>query len=270
MKTGRIGTFTVALASVIMAIFSLRVWLLPTKETPTTFVSQLENSFEPVTHIPDFSAINDVVEKKRAFFDFLRPIIAQQNAIISTERDFIIEILALVENDEAIPQSQLLQLEQLFAKYQYAARTVDTKTLRSLLKRVDIVPESMVMIQAANESGWGNSRFAKEGFNFFGEWCFSDGCGLVPSSRGAGKNHEVKVFESVDASVSSYMRNLNSHAAYNLFRSIRADLRAQELEPSADQLIYGLVNYSERQEAYIDELLDMLRHNSKYLEKVDA
>lgn len=92
----------------------------------------------------------------------------------------------------------------------------------------------------------------------------------MPSSRGSGKTHEVKIFPSVDASVSSYMRNLNSNTAYNLFRSIRADLRAQEAELNADQLIYGLVNYSERQEAYIDELLDMLRHNAKYLVKADV
>lgn len=270
MKTGRIGSFTLALALVILAIFSLRLWLIPTIDEPGTIVNQPENPVEPVTQVPDFSAINDVNEKKRAFFDFLRPIIKQQNIIIATEREFIAEMLALVENDNSLSNKQLAQLEQLFDKYQYAARNVDAKSLKSLLKRVDIIPESMVLIQAANESGWGSSRFAREGFNFFGEWCFSHGCGLVPSSRGSGKTHEVKVFSSVDASVSSYMRNLNSNGAYNLFRSIRADLRAQEAELSADQLIYGLVNYSERQEAYIDELLDMLRHNAKYLVKADV
>ncbi|MFB2727145.1 glucosaminidase domain-containing protein [Shewanella mangrovisoli] len=270
MKTGRIGSFTLALALVILAIFSLRVWLIPTIDEPESIVNQLENSVDPVTQVPDFSAINDVAEKKRAFFDFLRPIIQQQNAIIATERDFITDMLALVENDSSLSDTQLAQLNQLFNKYQYAARNVDAKSLSSLLKRVDIIPESMVLIQAANESGWGSSRFAREGFNFFGEWCFSNGCGIVPSSRGSGKTHEVKVFPSVDASVSSYMRNLNSNTAYTLFRSIRADLRSQEAELSADQLIYGLVNYSERQEAYIDELLDMLRHNEKYLVKADV
>ncbi|GMA82235.1 hypothetical protein GCM10025855_17680 [Shewanella glacialipiscicola] len=186
------------------------------------------------------------------------------------ERDFINEILALIDNDKSLSESQRGLLNELFDKYQYAARNIDAKSLNSLLKRVDIVPESMVLIQAANESGWGSSRFAREGFNFFGEWCFTSGCGIVPSSRGSGKSHEVKVFTSVDESVSSYMRNLNSNTAYTLLRSIRADLRSQELELKADQLIYGLVNYSERQDAYIDELLDMLRHNEKYLVNVDV
>ncbi|EGM69931.1 bax protein, putative [Shewanella sp. HN-41] len=270
LKTGRIGSFTLALAMVILAIFSLRIWLIPTADESVSIVAQLENSVDPVTQVPDFSAINDIAQKKKAFFDFLRPIIQQQNAIITTERDFVSDMGKLIENGESLSETQLAQLNQLFDKYQYAARNIDTKSLNSLLKRVDIVPESMVLIQAANESGWGSSRFAREGFNFFGEWCFSEGCGIVPSSRGSGKIHEVKVFPSVDASVSSYMRNLNANTAYALFRSIRADLRSQELEPTADQLIYGLVNYSERQEAYIDELLDMLRHNEKYLVKLDV
>ncbi|MCP3127314.1 glucosaminidase domain-containing protein [Shewanella sp. KJ2020] len=270
MKTGRIGSFTLALAMVILAIFSLRIWLIPTADESVSIVAQLENSVDPVTQVPDFSAISDITQKKKAFFDFLRPIIQQQNAIIATERDFVSDMGKLIESGESLSETQLAQLNQLFDKYQYAARNIDSKSLNSLLKRVDIVPESMVLIQAANESGWGSSRFAREGFNFFGEWCFSEGCGIVPSSRGSGKVHEVKVFPSVDASVASYMRNLNANTAYTLFRSIRADLRSQELEPTADQLIYGLVNYSERQEAYIDELLDMLRHNEKYLVKLDV
>ncbi len=270
MKTGRITSFMLAFALVILAIFSLRSWLLSGTDKPESIVLQMENAVDPVTQVPDFSAINDTVEKKRAFFDFLRPIIQQQNAIIATERDFIVDMLTRTENGEVLTELQQNQLQLLYDKYQYAARSIDDKTLKSLLKRVDIVPESMVLIQAANESGWGSSRFAMEGFNFFGEWCFSSGCGIVPSSRGAGKIHEVKVFASVDESVASYMRNLNSNTAYHLFRSIRADLRSQEAELTADQLIYGLVNYSERQEAYIDELLDMLRHNEKYLVQADA
>lgn len=270
MKTGRIGTFTLALAIVILAIFALRVWLIPTGGKAISVASQLENSIVQVTQVPDFSTINDIANKKKAFFAFLRPIIQQQNVIIAAERSFVTEMLLLVENGESLSEKQLAQLNLLFEKYQYAARNIDIKSLNSLLKRVDIIPESMVLIQAANESGWGSSRFAREGFNFFGEWCFSEGCGIVPSSRGSGKIHEVKVFPSVDASVSSYMQNLNSNTAYTLFRSIRADLRAQEVELSAYQLIYGLVNYSERKYAYIDELLDMLRHNEKYLVTLDV
>lgn len=271
MKTGRVGSFTLALALVMTAIFSLRLWLLPASDNASALTSVLAGEeIDPVTQIPDFASIDDVTEKKQQFFNFLRPIIAQQNALITRERKFVLAIQTKLEQGTSISENERRQLNLLFEQYQYATQDVDEKSIQRLLKRIDTVPESMVLIQAANESGWGSSRFAKEGFNFFGQWCFTQGCGLVPSSRSSGKTHEVAVFDSVDASVSAYMRNLNANSAYGLFRSIRADLRAQELEPTADQLIYGLVNYSERQDAYIDELLDMLRHNEKYLVNADV
>lgn len=144
-------------------------------------------------------------------------------------------------------------------------RTATLESLDELLTRVDTIPEDLVLIQAANETGWGSSRFAREGMNFFGQWCFKKGCGLVPQSRSEGLSHEVAVFKSVEDSVGSYMRNLNSNAAYSLLRAIRADLRAQNQPVSAEKLVYGLMNYSERQEAYVEELLDMLRHNNQFL-----
>ena len=194
---------------VIVAIFALRVWIIPHSNDLSAIAPQFVSNVDPVTQVPDFSAFSDITEKKKAFFDFLRPIVQQQNAIILMERGFINEMLALVDNGKSLSDTELAQINALFDKYQYAARSVDANSLASLLKRVDIVPESMVLIRAANESGWGSSRFAREGFNFFGEWCFTSGCGIVPSSRGSGKSHEVKVFSSVDESVSSYMRNLN-------------------------------------------------------------
>ena len=118
MKTGRIGSFTLALALVISAIFSLRLWLIPTTNEPESIVNQLENAVEPVTQVPDFSAISDVAEKKRAFFNFLRPIVQQQNAIIATEREFIIDMLAVLDKGNTLSESQIAQLNQLFDKYQ--------------------------------------------------------------------------------------------------------------------------------------------------------
>ncbi|NMH63932.1 glucosaminidase domain-containing protein [Shewanella salipaludis] len=265
MKIGRIGSFTLALAIVICAVFSLRVWLIPADNKPDTTVALITKNRPNPGLMPDFSAINDVAAKKQAFFDFLRPTVRQQNAIIADERRFLESSLANLENAHPLTEAEEFRIRKIAAKYQYSSKFYDAKTLTRLLKRVDIIPEAMVLIQAANETGWGSSRFAREGLNFFGQWCFSSGCGLVPLSRNDNMNHEVKVFNTVEASVASYMRNLNSNAAYSLFRSIRADLRSQNIEPEAEQLIYGLVNYSERQEAYVDELLDMLRHNEQFL-----
>lgn len=215
--------------------------------------------------IPDFGSIANVAQKKQAFFNYLRPAIRHQNAIIADERHFLLQSSQHLEDGLTLTEAEHFRIEEIANKYQYSPRSINEKTLSELLIRADIIPESMILIQAANETGWGSSRFAKEGLNFFGQWCFRKGCGLVPQSRTAGKTHEVAVFDSVEDSVASYLKNLNSNAAYSLLRSIRADLRAQDKLPVADQLVYGLVNYSERQEAYIDELLEMLRQNKQYL-----
>lgn len=266
MRTGRVGSSILAIAVVIVAVIALRVIFIPLGNSGSASSPLVKKNHLGVNLIPDFADIADVDAKKKAFFDFLRPAVRKQNRVIAGERKFLLSIKSHLANDLALDNAEVYRVQALAEKYEYGMRNIDAASVKELLRRVDIVPEAMVLIQAANESGWGSSRFAREGFNFFGQWCFKEGCGLVPSSRGSGQIHEVKVFDSVDASIASYMRNLNSNAAYRLFRSIRADLRAQSEPLSAEKLIYGLVNYSERQDAYIDELLDMLRHNEEFLD----
>ncbi|GGZ40662.1 MULTISPECIES: glucosaminidase domain-containing protein [Shewanella] len=265
MKTGKLGSFTLALALVILSVLALRVYLIPSLKTAEQTSAPLIKNQLGISLIPDFSSIGNVSDKKQAFFDFLRPAVQKQNSIIAEERKFLEQVQKHLQNQHQLNDAEQYRIQRLAEKYQYAMRAIDSDSINKLLRRVDVIPESMVLIQAANETGWGSSRFAREGLNFFGQWCFKKGCGLVPQSRSEGMSHEVAVFKSVDDSVASYMRNLNSNAAYSLFRSIRADLRSQQEPLTAEKLVYGLVNYSERQEAYIDELLDMLRHNEEYL-----
>lgn len=266
MKTGLINKLILSLAIVVLALLAIKLILI---EQDSTQEQQrngklLKNKLI-YSAIPDFEAIADVGDKKKAFFDFLRPAISHHNAIITDERKFLLQTRQHLIDELTLSEAEEFRIFKIASKYQYAMRSVTQDTLDSLLVRVDIIPENLVLIQAANETGWGSSRFAKEGLNFFGQWCFKKGCGLIPQSRSKGMSHEVAVFKSVDESVGSYMRNLNSNAAYSLLRAIRADLRAEDLPVSADKLVYGLMNYSERQEAYIDELLEMLRHNNQYL-----
>jgi Bax protein len=265
LKTGKLGSFTLALALVILSVLALRVYLIPSLKTAEQTSAPLIKNQLGISLIPDFSSIGNVSDKKQAFFDFLRPAVQKQNSIIAEERKFLEQVQKHLQNQHQLNDAEQYRIQRLAEKYQYAMRAIDSDSINKLLRRVDVIPESMVLIQAANETGWGSSRFAREGLNFFGQWCFKKGCGLVPQSRSEGMSHEVAVFKSVDDSVASYMRNLNSNAAYSLFRSIRADLRSQQEPLTAEKLVYGLVNYSERQEAYIDELLDMLRHNEEYL-----
>ncbi|GIU26349.1 glucosaminidase domain-containing protein [Shewanella schlegeliana] len=265
MKTGKVGLFTIALGLVLGLLLVVRLVFIPSSEEQAQPLGKAVINEEIANVVPDFAAIKDVSEKKRAFFDFLRPSIKHQNAIIQGERDFLIEIKKQLINGKELTEADEFRLQQISEKYQYTLRSLTLNNIDTLLERVDIIPEQMVLIQAANETGWGSSRFAKEGLNFFGQWCFRKGCGLVPQSRTEGLSHEVALFKTVEDSVASYMRNLNSNAAYSLLRSIRADLRAQNKTPQAQDLVYGLINYSERQEAYIDELLEMLRQNQRFL-----
>ncbi|GIU43183.1 glucosaminidase domain-containing protein [Shewanella colwelliana] len=265
MKTGRINTVILSLGIVVLLILMVKLFLIDAQQEQSHSLGKLKKNKAQYSAIPDFAAIPDVGEKKQAFFDYLRPAITHHNAIIQDERKFLLATQAHLNEGLSVSEAESFRVQQIASKYQYSLRSVSNDTLETLLMRVDTIPENMVLIQAANETGWGSSRFAREGMNFFGQWCFKKGCGLVPQSRTKGLSHEVAVFKSVDDSVGAYMRNLNSNAAYGLLRSIRADLRAQGKPVKAEDLVYGLMHYSERQEAYIDELLEMLRHNNQYL-----
>ncbi|MCL1046884.1 glucosaminidase domain-containing protein [Shewanella electrodiphila] len=265
MRTGRVGKFTLGLGVVIISIILIRVWLVPTLEKILVSTPEIQQNEKEQETIPNFTEISDIPTKKQVFFDYMTPAVNHQNALILKERNFLKVILANLANEKTLTDAEIFKLKQLTQKYNYSVKKFDDTTLTPLLIRVDTVPARMVLIQAANETGWGSSRFAKEGNNYFGQWCFSKGCGLVPLSRKAGMNHEVASFDTPEDSIAAYMLNLNTNSAYRLLRSMRADLRSQNIEPSAEKLVFGLIHYSERKDAYIDELLEMLRQNKAYL-----
>ncbi|AZG73327.1 glucosaminidase domain-containing protein [Shewanella livingstonensis] len=267
MKIGNIGQVTFALGLAVFALLALRLFIIP-NTTQVSVSGQL--NYIDLGEVPVFAEIDDIATKKQTFFDYLRPVIEAQNQIIIHERQFLLAAIEQIDNGLGLSEPDNDRLKSILDKYQYDIKSFTRYTLMPLLKRIDIIPVEMVLVQAATESGWGSSRFAIDGFNFFGQWCFTDGCGLVPFSRGDGKNHEVAVFDSPKDSIIAYMINLNTHSAYKLFRSIRADLRAQKIRPTAERLVYGLINYSERRDQYIDELLEMLKHNKPYLQGNNA
>lgn len=132
---------------------------------------------------------------------------------------------------------------------------------------MDIIPKELALMQAANESAWGTSRFARIGLNFFGQWCYTKGCGMIPKRRADEAEHEVRAFKSVRAAVKSYFRNINTHEAYRELRRVRAGLRAEKVPIEATALTAGLLSYSERGEDYVSELNDMIRHNRAYFDE---
>ena len=135
------------------------------------------------------------------------------------------------------------------------------QSLVVLKQRVDIIPPALALAQAAIESNWGTSRFATQGNNYFGQWCYIKGCGLIPKNRKKGAIHEVKKFKNAYESVASYMNNINTNKAYARFRLTRATQRSNDRTLSAIILADDLKLYSARGYAYINELKKLMDQN---------
>ncbi|HWK55016.1 MAG TPA: glucosaminidase domain-containing protein [Hyphomicrobiales bacterium] len=238
----------------------LRPQYWPVQPLPAT-MPPIEEAL-PLPGVPDFGSIEDIAAKKQAFFDFLQPYIDAENERLRRLRMQLVLIAARLENGVEPSLAEQFFLRELSDTYEVAGDDpMSHETLRMLLRRVDVIPSSLVLAQAANESGWGTSRFAQEGFNFFGQWCYTAGCGLVPQRRRASAYHEVKSFDSVEAAVAAYFRNLNTFPGYQRFRMIRQDLRLRSQPIDGITLSEGLHKYSERGDAYIKDLRSMIYHN---------
>ncbi len=216
-----------------------------------------------VVILPDFAAIRDTQLKKQAFFDFLQPYIDAKNAEVRKQRLRLHLIVARIKVGVALRHDDNVFLWDLARKYEIRADDLhEAGFLDRLMHRVDVLPPSLVLAQAANESGWGTSRFAQEGNNFFGQWCYTEGCGLIPGGRRAYASHEVKSFTSVEAAVNAYFRNLNTFPGYQDLRLIRQELRQDSKPIDGISLTEGLVKYSERGEKYIQDLQAVIYTNN--------
>jgi Bax protein len=228
-------------------------------------IAPLESSRKAV---PEFSGYADVTQKKHAFFAYLQPEIQRQNKIVLKEREMVFALQELFIQQQEFNKHQQEVFNNLAKKYRFSsdkALSVE-QTLETLIRRVDTIPEALILVQAANESGWGASRFAQQGYNFFGLWCFKKGCGFVPRLRNDGAEHEVAKFTDLSHAVMTYIRNINRHYAYKELRVIRQELRQADKPVTARALAVGLSSYSERGQEYIDELLSMLRVNRKHMD----
>lgn len=232
-------------------------------QTPTT-VDKLQEAPPPPSMVekPDFSAYKLVDEKKKAFVAFMKPGINYINTLIESARTRLVELEKgkTPSKDDKVFLSRVAELFNLPLPETGADKT----WYQEALKRVDVIPADLVLTQAAKESGWGTSRFAREGNNYFGQWCYTPGCGIVPSARSQGKTHEVAVFKDTYQSIRAYFLNVNRNRAYAQLREIRAELRNAGKPISGVALANGLESYSERGQAYVDEVQSMIRYNEKY------
>jgi Bax protein len=207
----------------------------------------------------DFNQL-EVEIKKNAFLNALLPAILLVQAEIEKEREVLEQILTKYETPrqvtfseeedewrEGLALAEIEFIEHLTVKYR-SERATD------LLARVDTLPASLIMAQAAIESSWGSSRFAKKGNNLFGLWTWVEP-GLVPSEREEGKNHKVAIYDSILDSTRAYLLTINRLPAYRTLRQLRTETRDPLL------LAEGLRLYSARREKYVAELKSIIRHN---------
>jgi Bax protein len=248
-----ISSATIVLISVLVSFY-----LLQPKKSKIQQIPKSELATKP---IPDFSQFDQTLDKKIAFFTYLRPEIEAQNAHVLLQREFIQGLKAKHVSGEMISETQMLELHWLANEYRADRSGEIALMFDQLLTRVDIIPVELVLVQTANESAWGTSRFARKGYNFFGLWCFKKGCGFVPKRRNDGAEHEVAKFNDLSTAMYTYMRNLNRHNAYREMRTIRKQLRNKMKPVSAVALSEGLTKYSERGDDYVIELKQMLRVN---------
>ncbi|HJM50361.1 MAG TPA: glucosaminidase domain-containing protein [Alphaproteobacteria bacterium] len=200
----------------------------------------------------DLRQLQSVRSRKNLFVRAILPLILQANETVMAERRRLVAVLAQKSPDA----DDRAWLTELALRYD-----VKSDDRAELLRRVDIVPPSLALAQAAEESGWGTSRFAQEANAVFGQWTFRSDIGVVPSRRDDGKRHKIRAFGGLRASVLAYLRNLNIHWAYDGFRKLRADLRARQGWLSGYDLTPSLERYSERGKAYIKTIRTIMRVN---------
>lgn len=262
--------FIAPFVAVLAAMLLLALVLLALMLAP------MQQDAGKVAPAPDASAlvaldaIADTAARKAAFFGLLRPLIDRENARTLQDRARLLVIRREFAAGESPTDRDRRWLADLAQRYRLPGTVfaVSLPLIDALLERVDAVPQRLVLIQAAKESGWGRSRLSRLGNNLFGQWCFEPGCGIVPARRAAGATHEVAVFADLRAAVRAYLRNLNTNGFYDDLRALRAARREANEPLTAEALIPGLLFYSERREAYLDDLRAMLRQNQRWLPPV--
>lgn len=190
----------------------------------------------------DLARIRDVEMRKQTFFRIMLPIVASENDRIREERRQIVDDPDGVDPD-------------FYEKY-----AVEPGDVNTLLRRVDVVPMSLVLAQAAVESGWGSSRFARQGNNYFGMRTYNEDVDGIDPKKADG--FKVIAYPSISAGVRSYMLNLNTHKAYAELRRTRAKLRAAGEPVSGSALTGLLTSYSEVPERYGQTLRELIEVNN--------
>lgn len=210
---------------------------------------------------PDFAAIENVNEKKKKFVAFMKPGIEYLNEEMEKNRMRLITLSSV----EPLTEKDAAYLEEIatFFRLPLPEKGANKTWFNDILNRVDTIPVDLALTQSAKESGWGTSRFSREFNNYYGQWCFTSGCGVVPLKRPEGQTYEVASFKGPFESSAAYFTNINTGNPYAKVREIRAKLRAEGKEVTGEALADGLIKYSQLGQVYIDQVKSMMKYNAK-------
>ena len=222
------------------------------KKVPNIYISSLPK---------DFGKITSSNKKKSLFVRSILPLVIKENNKIRSINN---KIKLIKNNFKMIGKNDAAWLNKMMDSYKVKSNNID-----ELLVKVDIVPVSIALGQAAIESGWGTSRFAMEGNALYGQWSWKVGSGIIPKERNENENYEIKSFLSLSNSVSSYMKNLNTHYNYENFRINRSLLREHNL-PVLGSYLYKYLNGYATDSNYSETLIKIIEiNNFKELENVE-
>ena len=199
----------------------------------------------------DLDALQSTKLKKETFIKIVLPLIVAENERILEDRKKLINLA---------DKKFTTDLEKQWIRQKLLEYKVKKGDLKELIVRMDIIPTSIALAQAAKESGWGTSRFALEGNAIFGQWTWS-GKGIAPLDRESNKNHKILKFPILRASVKAYQNNLNTHKSYQKFRQKRLNLRNKNKKVSGLELTETLNNYAQTGLEYTKILNQIIRQN---------
>lgn len=206
----------------------------------------------------DLERMKESEERKSLFFRTLLPLVLRVNEEIRENRAKVWRLRHRLSVGLDIRAEDRIWLDAAFAKYKVKQARFDR-----LLEKMDVVPPSLALAQAAEESGWGTSRFTREGNALFGQWTFNPkDKGIVPQNREDGKTHRIRAFDSLSESLKAYVLNLNTHNAYRSLRAVRKTAREKGEGLSGYELVSTLEKYSERGEEYVVSLQTIMNKNN--------
>ena len=229
----------------------------------------IENELKEESFLSELSLVslssdwqNQFSNKKATFIKKLLPLVAYENQKIIRERKKLFDIKKYLELKKTLIDNDILYLKNMSKKYKLNLENKHKIDLvNELLIKVDIIPNSIVLAQAINESAWGTSRFAREYNALFGQYTYDVNNGIVPNKRDEGKKHLIRNFSSFNKSIESYFMNINSHYAYEDFRIKRNQIKKKDIEYNYKELTGTLTIYAEDKD-YVKTLNSIISSNN--------